>query len=440
MKVLLRAAAGLLCAALPVFAQATNDLFTVRYPAGTNADELAVEAAFHLWLPPKVTEDGKNVRAIIVHQHGCGEGAERSGETAALDLQWRALAAKHDAALLSPHYSAGSKPCRDWCDPRKGSASTFRRALIDLGKRTRHPEIAQAPWCLWGHSGGGYWASLMLAELPERIVAVWCRSGAAPMWAKETGPVNFPAAAYGVPVVLNPGLKERGDARFNGAWEGTFKFFEEFRAKGAPVAFAPDPLSSHDCRNSRLLAIPFFDACLQARLSYDGHTLRGTQIESGFLGDWQTGETRNWRKGTNALSWLPNDAVARAFKEYVKTGLVRDDSRPRQSATVTRAVRVANGVLLEWTARADMQSGIKQFAIYRDRKRIALVPEKTEEKNGFTQFQGLSYHDTPSPVIPRMEFVDTNAPSAGEPAYAVAIISGAGVEGSPGKAVKAGAQ
>ena len=80
---------------------------------------------------------------------------------------------------------------------------------------------------------------------------------------------NYPPAAFGVPVVLNPGVKERGHAQFNGAWTGSLQFFEQFRSKGAPVAFAPDPFSSHDCRNSRLLAIPFFDACLRAAARRD---------------------------------------------------------------------------------------------------------------------------------------------------------------------------
>ncbi len=436
MTFLLRAALVLALALAAPTIRATNDVFTVRYPASPHPGELSVEAAFHLWLPPGVRE-GKPVRAVIVHQHGCGEGAEKSGETAALDLQWRALAARHGAALLSPHYSAGTNACRDWCDPRKGSAATFRRALLDLAKQTAHPELAQAPWCLWGHSGGGYWASLMLAELPERIVAVWCRSGAAPMWEKETGPLHFPAAAFGVPMVLNPGLKERGDKRFNGAWDGSMKFFEQFRAKGAPAAFAPDPLSGHDCRNSRLLAIPFFHACLQARLPHESQAqLRPVILSQGFLGNWETGETKPARNTTHSLSWLPDRECAQAFSDYVQTGVTTDRARPRFTPMLTSVVRGTNGVMLEWTAEADMESGIKQFAIYREKERIALVPEKPDERTGFAQFQGLSYHDTPLPNVLRMEFVDTNAPTTGDPGYAVAIINGGGVEGGRSKLVK----
>lgn len=158
----------------PPFTKA-SDLQTVQYPASKSRGQLQVPAEFHVWIPPGVIR----VKALIVHQHGCGEGAEESGETAALDLHWRALADKHDAALLSPHFRAGTNNCRLWCDPRNGSDASFLRALTDLGKKTGHPELDSVPWCLWGHSGGGFWASLMLEKHPERIVAIFCRSGSA---------------------------------------------------------------------------------------------------------------------------------------------------------------------------------------------------------------------------------------------------------------------
>ena len=52
--------------------------------------QLAVEANFFLWIPEGVTK----LRGIIVHQHGCGDGAEKGGVTASHDLHWQALAAK----------------------------------------------------------------------------------------------------------------------------------------------------------------------------------------------------------------------------------------------------------------------------------------------------------------------------------------------------------
>src|SRR5947199_5420857 len=67
-------------------------------------------------------------------------------------------------------------------------------------------------------------------------------------------------------MMCNPGVKEKGDKRFNGAWTGALAMFQAYRAKGAPIAFAPDPRTAHECGDCRYLAILWFDACLAQRL------------------------------------------------------------------------------------------------------------------------------------------------------------------------------
>ena len=66
--------------------------------------------------------------------------------------------------------------------------------------------------------------------------------------------------------MCNPGVKEKPD----GPWTGTLATFQEYRAKGAPIGFAPDPRTGHECGDCRYLAIPFFDACLAMRLAGQG--------------------------------------------------------------------------------------------------------------------------------------------------------------------------
>lgn len=417
--------------ALTVFGALSIDaqIWTVRYPASTAAGELDVPATFHLWLPPKVGR----IRAVIVHQHGCGDGAERSGEAAALDLHWQALATRHHAALLSPHYHAGDgADCRRWCDPRRGSGVVFENALVDLARDSGHPELATAPWCLWGHSGGGFWASLMLEKHPQRIVAVFCRSGtAASAWVKgEIPPPQYPASAFGVPVVLNPGLKERGDARFNGAWVTSELFFDQFRAQGSPVVFAPDPFSNHDCRNSRLFAIPYFDACLRLRLPTSGITLKPLKPKAGWRGQWQTGKTH--RDATNAGSigdsWLPDQASAKAFEAYVTTGKTVDPTPPKNSPQFTRVEETSDGIVLEWEAAADFESGVRQFILYRDGAVLVRLPQNPDDRTGYAQFQGLSYHDTPVPNPPRLRFLDATLLEQTS-TYSISMVNGAGLEG-----------
>ncbi len=432
------AAAGLLVAVTP---QArSGDLFTVQYPPSDQPGELALEARYHLWLPPTA----KRIRAVIVHQHGCGDPAGMAGETAAHDLHWRALAARHDAALLSPHYLLGDKSCTLWCDPRNGSAATFERALADLANQTGHPELATAPWCLWGHSGGAMWVCSMLETYAPRIVAVFGRSGSARMRlaSADRPPLAFPPEAFAVPVALNPGQHERGDKQFHWIWDASLKFFEEFRPRGAPVVLAPDPFSNHDCRNSRLFAIPFFDACLRLRLPASGKALNAVDLRRGLLADW---EAATILKPADAsvplrLGWLPDAVTARAFVEYVKTGAVTDSTPPKRAPVITLAARgtKAAEVLLEWTAEADFESGVREFIIYRDGQEVArLGPPKARANAPFPQFQCISYHDTPEPPLAELKWRDPQAPPGQSLRYQVSFLNAAGLESPRSRPAKA---
>ncbi|MEI6357692.1 MAG: hypothetical protein WCP53_11425, partial [Verrucomicrobiota bacterium] len=67
---------------------------------------------------------------------------------------------------------------------------------------------------------------------------------------------------------------------------------------------------------------------------------------------------------------------------------------------------------------------------------IARIPEKPDDRNGFAQYQGLSYHDTPRPDPPALRFVDTGAPTDRRSSYAVSIVNGSGLEGPRGRAKK----
>jgi hypothetical protein len=129
-----------------VFPEAEAPYYRVRYEGSVKAGELVYPVNYTMWVPPGV----KEVRGVIVHQHGCGEGSCKSGLTGAFDLHWQALAKRHDCALLAPSYEQPDKAeCQMWCDPRNGSGAAFERCLKDLGKASGHPELAKVPWELW---------------------------------------------------------------------------------------------------------------------------------------------------------------------------------------------------------------------------------------------------------------------------------------------------
>ena len=98
--------------------------YRLRYEGSSQPGELVYPASFTIWVPPEV----KTLRGLIVHQHGCGEGSCKSGQTGAFDLHWQALAKKHGCALLSPVYEQPEKAnCQLWCDPRNGSDAVFQK-------------------------------------------------------------------------------------------------------------------------------------------------------------------------------------------------------------------------------------------------------------------------------------------------------------------------
>jgi hypothetical protein len=185
----------------------------VEYPPSAAPQELQVGVTYILWIPSGVTR----LRGIIVHQHGAGLNAAAHGALAAYDLHWQALAKKWDCALLGPTYhvlnnaiDASPGGAQLWFDPGMGSDKAFLKALSELASKSGHPELDSVPWVLWGHSGGGIWSDVMTDLHPERVVAVFLRSGAAAMFRHRVFPQpKVPAAAYAIPIMANAGVKEQ---------------------------------------------------------------------------------------------------------------------------------------------------------------------------------------------------------------------------------------
>ena len=408
--------------------------YRVRYEPSTQPGELVFGVSYTVWIPAGVT----TLRGVIVHQHGCGEGACKAGRTAAFDLHWQALARQHGCALLGPSYEQPEKAnCGLWCDPRNGSEKKFLQALGELAAQSGHPELATVPWALWGHSGGANWAGTMLMLHPERIAAVWLRSGFPKLIAQEATqqpPLEIPATARAVPVMCNLGTKEgvtETTGRFARVWPGTQSFFAEMRAKGGLIGVAIDPHSSHDCGNSRYLAIPWLDACLAARLPQKaGDALKPMPTDGAWLapllGD-AAQPAAQFAGEANAAVWLPNERLAKAWVEYAKNGNASDTTPPPAPTNV----RVTATGELTWDAAADLESGVASFLIERDGVEIARVPEKPAGTIGRQVFQKTNYGDTPTPPLAEMRFADPAAPPGGPHTYRVLTLNSVGLKSAP---------
>ncbi len=414
-----------------VFPDAQPPYYRVRYEASNEPDELSFAVNYTVWIP----ENAKTLRGVIVHQHGCGEGSCKSGLTGAFDLHWQALARKHDCALLAPAYEQPqTADCQMWCDPRNGSAATFQQSLIDLGKQSGHPELATVPWALWGHSGGGHWAGGMVLMYPQRVAAAWLRSGVPLLEANpqrsSIKPHSLLAEALGVPIMCNLGTKEGvsvKDGRFSGVWPANETFFQAVRGRGGLIGIAIDPLTAHECGNQRYLAIPWLDACLQARLPKTaGQPLVTMPTSDAWLAvptGTEAVAAANYQGDPLAAAWLPNESVARRWMQYVTDTAVSDTTPPPAPTTVQ-----LKGNTLVWQAEADLESGLARFIIERDGEFLAEVPQQGKNPFGRVIFQNLQYSDTPTQPLVPMQFTDTTAEAGQDYNYQVIAVNTVGLK------------
>lgn len=402
--------------------------YTTLYapPAQPKEGELQIGVQYTLWIPPGL----EKVRGIIVHQHGCGEGACLKSVTAAHDLHWQELARRTECALLGPSFrQRQEQDCKLWCDARNGSRDVFVESLEILADKSGHPEIATAPWCLWGHSGGGWWASAMQLLDPNRIVAIWFQSGTA--FSREDGfeMADLPEGALDIPMIANPGIEERTHERFHTAWDASLAMTQAYRERNAPIAFTPDPKSGHQTGDSRYLAIPFFEACLELRLpKKPGNPLRRIDPNSGWLtpilSDDAPRPSSGYAGKATQANWLPTEAVAKAWRDFVTTGTVSDTTPPPAPTNV--AFDPITG-RLTWQADIDYESGLRAFIIQRDGKTIGRFPENPANPWGRPLLQGMSYGDTPERLL-AFEFIDTDALYTKEREYRVIAVNSAGVK------------
>src|SRR5882724_2049196 len=414
----------------------------VEYQPSTAAEELQLGVTYTMWIPDGV----KTLRGVIVHQHGAGIPAAKSGASAAYDLHWQALAKKWGCALLGPSYHVLTDKTVDspggsqlWFDPRRGSDKTVLKALVDFSAKSGHPEIETVPWALWGHSGGAIWSDVMSSLHPDRVAAMWLRSGSAGMWQSKT---NFAqpavsAALYTIPIMCNSGVREKN----NGPWNGPLATFKDYRANGAPIGFEPDPLTGHWCGNSRYLAIPFLDACLAMRLPDKGgksQTLKPVDMSQAWLApllEDTAVPAASYRGNPKEAVWLPNETLAKEWMEYVKTGGVSDTTPPPAPFNVKVIDKGNQGTEIVWDAEADFESGIHSFIVLRDGQELGRLPAtnliRFQVRPMFQAGWINSFNDAPADPAPEMRYVDAWPKDRQKHSYSVITVNTVGLKSEP---------
>jgi hypothetical protein len=276
---------------------------------------------------------------------------------------------------------------------------------------------------------------------PERIAAAWLRSGVPLLKPepKRTGIKvhTLPKAALKVPIMCNLGTKEGVTVKndgFSGVWPANEVFFKEVRGKGGLIGIAIDPLSSHDCGNQRYLAIPWLDACLSARLPKSpGDSLQAMPADKAWLALVLSKEAAPVEKYSGdplQAVWLPNEAIAKSWMEYVKDSNVSDTTPPPAPTNLK-----LHGIKLTWEAEADLESGLASFVIERDGEVLASVPEKGKNPFGRPIFQNLQYSDTPTQPLVPMQFTDTKMDASKKHTYRVYSVNTMGLKSKPSTSI-----
>jgi hypothetical protein len=393
-----------------------------------------ISADYRLWVPSGV----KTLRGLLVKQHGCGGDSLSHAD----DLQWQALAMKHKFALLGTRlptdYQTKNRyiddPCNSWGLIERGSEKAFLRALQKFSQKSNHLELTEVPWALWGHSGGADWVMQMAQKYPARTIAVVLVRGGGVQVAGAGSSLILKSginqALLQVPTLFALGEK---DSLTQEAIELPKVIFERYRKVGAQWAIAIEANAGHETAETRLLAIPFFDAVLSKRLSTKDGSLRAIDANQGWLGSLTTRDiapVSKYKGNILETAWLPNEETSRKWQKYITTPNVWEQARfklcssrkfsmfigvpylveschankiiptlkPMAPVSV-RAIKTGiTEITLTWGFKPDLENGLPPFRIYRNNSLIATL-------------QGQGYDNVDAPMYSSiiLKFRDTKA-------------------------------
>jgi hypothetical protein len=398
-----------------------------------------ISADYRLWVP----KDVQTLRGLIVKQHGCGgDSSTALGLNHANDLQWQALALKHQLALLGTKYPTDYQtknrypddPCNSWGLIERGSEKAFLTALDKLAQKSQHPELAKVPWALWGYSGGADWSMQMAQKYSERTIAVVAARGGAALVSGIESSLIFNAkiepAFLGVPVLFALGEK---DSHAEESIEMPQKIFNRYRKEGALWAIAVESDAGHETADTRMLAIPFLDAILSMRLTAGDGMLRTIDSTQGWLANPVTNTIApiaEYNGNSLEAAWLPNEETARKWLAYIadpglwkqikyklcsrkKIGTLMGVPYLTDSCRIDKIIPIRKPsapadfqlintsegeITLTWKFKPDLENGLPPFRIYRDNLLIATL-----------QGQGYNEADLPISINSKLEFRDNKA-------------------------------
>ncbi len=198
------------------------------------------------------------------------------------------------------------------------SVQVMEHALKQIAADAHHPELVNVPYVATGFSAGGGFASRLLVEAPDRVIA------SVPVSARLNFTGLMPASVpLHTPALVISGGMEKFDAVVE-------PVLEAYRPKGAQFGWMTVQNSGHSRYGQEVLAMPLLDTAVRLRYPPNGDVYKGPvkllplDPERGWVADnttWQSGLTRiapakSFKGAVGKSSWLPTEDIAFLYRAY----------------------------------------------------------------------------------------------------------------------------
>jgi pimeloyl-ACP methyl ester carboxylesterase len=273
---------------------------TLEYEVYSKPTEHFDTAQFRMWIPdghPKLT-------GILVLIPGTNGYALQLSD----DAIWQKIASDWNFALLTIYFSGSTSIGSDYCSSAE-SSDALLKAIRYFSKESSHPELAECPLAMIGHSAGGQFNYHFAVRHPERVLAFVTIKGGYYF-------LNTTLQSREVPGLWFAGEKDLGYRKKN-----IKALFTSNRLQNAPWCYALDPGAGHEIGQTLQLVLPYIHGMIGQRLDLAGKLVPVNQSR-GFLGDFTTKKAMpfaEYKGDPKQAAWLP-DAVSAYIWEALVSG------------------------------------------------------------------------------------------------------------------------
>jgi pimeloyl-ACP methyl ester carboxylesterase len=287
---------------------------TLEYEVYAKPTDHFDTAQFRMWLP-----DGHaKLAGILVLIPGTNGYALQLSD----DAKWQKIASDWNFGLLTIYFAGTNSIGSDYCSSPE-SSDALLEAIRYFSKESSHPELAECPLAMIGHSAGGQFNYHFAVRHPERVLAFVTIKGG--YYFLNTTPESREV----------PGLWFAGEKDLEYRKRNIKALFTSNRLQNAPWCYALDPGDGHEIGQTLQLVLPYIHGMIDQRLNSDGKLVSVNQGR-GFLGDFTTKKAvsfAEYKGNPKKAAWLPDAASAQAWEAFVSGKLSQDPAWPTLETT-----------------------------------------------------------------------------------------------------------